>query len=181
VASPEKTVNFMLGREESRSDYHDFVCNVIKQIDLNFIDAVRSTAQLGASSLVISFTLGFLIFVATMWLISYFSGVPVKLFIRELRGKVILPILTLGAFIPLFMTGCDWTRWWVLITFDIVIVYILYTIDRREIQQVPSKKTFCVFVVVVILLAIPIGHTAHVGGPALGAAGTAAAPIGTRR
>ena len=98
AASPEKTVNFMLGREESRSDYHDFVCNVIKQIDLNFIDAVRSTAQLGASALVISFTLGLLIFVATMWLISYFSGVPVKLFIRELRGKVILPILALGAY-----------------------------------------------------------------------------------
>jgi hypothetical protein len=167
LASQQKTIDYLLGRVESRSDYHYFECIVISQLDRSFTQAIVSVRQVGLVPLGASFILGLLIFATTTWVIRYFSGVPVRAFLRETRGRLVLPLLALASMVLLFMTGCDWTRWWVLITFDVALVYILYAIDRPEIEQTPSRRTLPAFVVVVVLLAIPIGHTSHVGGPGI--------------
>jgi hypothetical protein len=172
--SAQTATRYLLGRGGSRSDYHDFVCAVIKQLDLDFTDAVRSVMHVGFIPLFASFLLGLLIFVATTWAIGYFSGVPVRAFLGELHGRSVLPVLAVASMMPLFMAGCDWTRWWVLITFDVAIVYIQFAIDRPEIEQAPSRRTVRVFVAVLIVLAIPTGQTGHVGGPAFPTAGAAA-------
>jgi hypothetical protein len=65
-----------------------------------------------------------------------------------------------------FLTGFDWTRWLIIISFDIVIVYILYALDRAEIHEKPTKRTFDMFVVVVAAAAlVPIGTVPGFGGP----------------
>jgi hypothetical protein len=97
-------------------------------------------------------------------MIRYCSGVPVSAFLNEFRNNLVSPVLALALAIPLFVTAVDWTRWWVLITFDVGIVYILYAIYRPEIEQTPSRRNVLVFVWVVILLAvIPTGAANNVG------------------
>ncbi|WP_142282112.1 hypothetical protein [Mycobacterium sp. IEC1808] len=167
LTSRQKTIDYVLGRVESRTDYHDFECHVISQLDRSFTQAIVSVTQVGFVPLGASFILGVLMFAGTTWVIRYFSGVPVGTFLRETRGKWALPLLALASMVLLFMTASDWTRWWVLITFDVAVVYILYAIDRPEIEQTPSRRTVAAFVVVIALLAIPTGHTSHVGGPGI--------------
>lgn len=164
VPQPQ-VINFIMGRLESRSDYHDFACNVIKSIDSSFTDAVYGITQIGLSVLVLSSIVGLLIFLTTVWVISYISGVSVHEYCCELRRRWVLPTLMLSAWVPLFMTGNDWTRWWVLLTFNIVIVYILYATTRPEIDIAPPIKTYRVFIVIAILMAFPVGQNAHIGGP----------------
>ena len=97
-------------------------------------------------------------------MIRYFSGVPVRVFLNELRGKLLLPVLASALLVPLFMTALDWTRWWTIITLDVAIVYILYAIGRPEIEQAPSRRNVLVFAWVVMTLAvIPIGAANNVG------------------
>ncbi len=177
LSSPGKTVNFLLGRVQSQSDYQQFACTVVKQLDWGFTEAVRSLRYLGLYPLLASFALGLVIFVVTTWVIGSFSGVSINVLRRELRPHIVWPVLALVAIVPLFMTGCDWTRWWVLITFDVAVVHILFAIGRPEINQVPSTRTFRLFLGVVLALAIPIGHTAHVGGPSFQGATKAAAHL----
>ena len=174
LISKQKTIDYILGRVESRSDYHDFECNVILQLDSSFTEGIRSVTQVGFVPLGASFILGVLMFAGTTWVIRYFSGVPARVFLRETQGKRVLPLLALAVMVLLFMTASDWTRWWVLITFDVALVYILYAIDRPEIEQTPSRRTVGAFIAVVIVLAIPTGHTSHVGGPGLRSAPPAA-------
>ncbi len=69
--------------------------------------------------------------------------------------------------VPLFMTAVDWTRWWVLITFNVAVVCILYTITRPEIDQPTTRRHVRIFLCVVAGLAVipPTGAALHIGGP----------------
>jgi hypothetical protein len=164
--TPQNALNYMLGRAESRSDYHDWICNNLTPlINVDSTTAFQGVINMGFSWLFSSFILGLLFFVGTAWLIRYFSGVPVGVFLNKLRGNLMSLVLASALLVPLFMTGVDWTRWWVLITFDVAIVYVLYVIDRPEIEQAPSRRSVLVFLGVVIVLAvIPTGAANNVGG-----------------
>ncbi|OBI93935.1 hypothetical protein [Mycobacterium sp. 1245805.9] len=175
LTSRQKTLDYLLGRVESRSDYHDFECKVISQLDRSVTDAIGSVTRVGFVPLGASFILGVLMFAGSIWAIGYFSGVPVRHFLREAQGRLVLPALALASMALLFVTASDWTRWWVLITFDVAVVYLLYAIDRPQIEQAPSRRTLAAFIAVVVVLAIPTGHTSHVGGPGLPSAPPAAA------
>lgn len=164
--SPQGAVDYVLGHLESRSDYHDWACrNAVPILDADPLAAIRMVSNFGFGHLFGAFVLGLLFFAGTIWAIRYFSGVPVSVFAGELRGHVALPILATGLLIPLFLTGVDWTRWWVLMTFDVAIVYLLYAIGRPEIAQAPSRRNVLVFMVVVMALAvIPTGAASNIGG-----------------
>ena len=97
-------------------------------------------------------------------MIRYLSGVSISVFIREIRGNLLLPALASLMFVPLFVVAVDWTRWWTLISFDVAIVYILYAIGRPEIEQPPTRRQILVFMCAILVLAvIPTGSTNNVG------------------
>jgi hypothetical protein len=164
-ATPQYILDYILGRVERRSDYHDWMCaNLTPMIDVDVPTALKLVVNWGFVSLFCAFILGLLYFVGSTSMIRYCSGVPVSAFLNEFRNNLVSPVLALALAIPLFVTAVDWTRWWVLITFDVGIVYILYAIYRPEIEQTPSRRNVLVFVWVVILLAvIPTGAANNVG------------------
>jgi hypothetical protein len=166
LTTGQKAFDYMLGRIESRSDYHDWVCaNATPIYDADFAAGVQFVIHFGFIPLLGSFILGLLYFVGTTWMIRYFSGVPIGVFLDKLRDNWVLPVLALALQVPLFMTAVDWTRWWLMITLDVVIVYILFAIDRPEIEQAPSRRNVLVFAWVVMVLAvIPTGSANNVGG-----------------
>jgi hypothetical protein len=163
--TPQKALDYVLGRVESRADYHDWVCQyVTPSLDLHWTTAVKLVAHVGFSPLFGAFILGLLYFVGTTWMIRYSSGVPVRTFLAEFRGNLMLPVLATALLVPLFMTGMDWTRWWVMITLDVGVVYILYAIHRPEIERPPSRRKLVVFACLVVALAVlPTGSANNVG------------------
>lgn len=164
--SPELVLQYMLGRIESQSDYHDWVCKNAGTHDAGPVDGMKMVLEFGFVPLLNSFIAGLLFFAITVWAIGYLSGVPFSEFRRELRGKRLLPLLSALMVLPLFLAGVDWTRWWVLITANIAIVYLLYVIGRPEVHRPPARRAVPVLVILVVVLAvIPTGAALHVGGP----------------
>ncbi|BBX73804.1 hypothetical protein H7H78_14900 [Mycobacterium shinjukuense] len=166
ATTPQRVLDYMLGRVESRADYHDWVCQYVTPgFNLDWITSAKLVIMVGFPALFGAFLLGLLFFVATTWMIRYVSAVPVRTFLAELRGNLVLPALASALLVPLFITAVDWTRWWVMITLDVAIVYILYAINRPEIEQPPSRRNVLVFVCVVLALAvIPTGSANNIGG-----------------
>jgi hypothetical protein len=164
-ATPQYVFDYIFGRIERRTDYHDWMCeHLTPVIDVDAPTAVKLVVHWGFVPLVCAFILGLLYFVGTTCTIRYCSGVPIRAFLNEFRNNLVLPVLTLVLVVPLFVTSVDWTRWWMLITFDVAIVYVLYAIDRPEIEQTPSRRNVLLFVWVVIMLAlIPTGAANNVG------------------
>ncbi len=55
---------------------------------------------------------------------------------------------------------------WVIIAFDLGVVFLLYTRNQPEIDEPPTRRTLIVFAVGAILLAvIPIGIIPGFGAP----------------
>jgi hypothetical protein len=163
--TPHKALDYMLGRVESRTDFHDFMCNkVIPIFDSDTAGAVYMVLNWGFFPLLGAFVLGVVYFAGTAWTIRYFSGVPVHAFLAELRHNLVLPLVGAALVVPLFVTAVDWTRWWILITFDVAVVYFLYAVKRPEIEQAPSRRNLLLFVYIVVALALlPTGAANNVG------------------
>lgn len=163
--TPNRALDYMLGRVESRTDFHDFMCTrVIPIFEADTAGAVSMLIRWGFLPLAGAFLLGLVYFLGTTWTIRYFSGVPVRAFLQEFRHNLTLPLLASALLVPVFVTAVDWTRWWILITCDVGMVYVLYAINRREIEQAPSRRNLLVFVCVVVALAvIPTGAANNVG------------------
>lgn len=163
---PELTLKYVLGQIESTSDYQEWICaKMAGTADAGPVEALRMVADFGFVPLLNSFIAGLLFFGVSLWAIGYISGVPVKLLWAQLSDRYWLPVLAASLQLPLFLTGFDWTRWFVLITADVAIVYMLYAIDRPEVDRPPTRRTMTVFVVLVVIFAVvPTGATLHVGG-----------------
>lgn len=163
--TPNKALDYMLGRVESRTDFHDFMCTrVIPIFQADTTGAVSMLIRSGFFPLVGAFALGLVYFLGTTWTIRYFSGVPVHAFFNEFRHNLTPPLLASALLVPVFVTAVDWTRWWILISCDVGMVYVLYAINRREIEQAPSRRNLLVAVCIVVALAvIPTGAANNVG------------------
>ena len=75
-----------------------------------------------------------------------------------LRQQWIAVLIGFLLTVPVFMTGVDWVRWWVTISLNIGIVYLLYASRQPEIDTPPTQRSTRAFVVTVIALAlIPVG------------------------
>lgn len=146
-------------------DFHDFTCNnIIPLFDQAPEDGLKSLARLGGAPWIGSVVVGIAICATTIFTISAISGVPFKRF-RDLASNrplwVIAGILVL---LPVFATSQDWVRWWVAISFDVGVVYLLYASRQAESAQPADRRIRLLFGMAIILLsALPIGTISQVG------------------
>ncbi len=164
---PSDHLAYLSGRPETTTDFHAWVCNFERSIvDARVTDGLHKVGSFGAGPLIASFVVGLLYFAISTWATKSVSGLSFSALFGEVRGKLTAPILGLAAMAPLFMTAVDWTRWWVLITFNVVLVCILYTISRPEIDEPTTRRHMRIFLCVIAAFAvIPTGAALHVGGP----------------
>jgi hypothetical protein len=157
---------YLTGKLESTTDFHDWSCQFgTALIDKSVTDGLRDVATFGFGPLFASTVVGIIYLAATIWAVQRFSGVSFRDFTAPLRGNLAYLGLAAALLVPVFMSGVDWTRWWVLITFDIALVYTLYTVQRPELDEQPPRGTLRVFLVVLaVLCVLPTGAALHVGG-----------------
>jgi hypothetical protein len=148
-------------------DYHDWFCRAFLPLfDMTFIEGLRFVGSIGVVALSGSTIYGLVTLVISMLAIGHVSGVPVRRFGAILRGRPLAMLIGAVLILPVFATGVDWVRWWVIIAFDLGIVFLLYTRDQPEVDEPPSRRTLVVFAVGAILLAvIPIGIIPGFGAP----------------
>ncbi len=148
-------------------DYHDWICRAILPLfDQTLGDAVRFVGSIGVAALTGSTVYGIAVLAISMLAIGHVSGVPVQRFAAVLRGRPVALLIGLILVLPIFVTGVDWIRWWVIITFDVGIVFLLYAGRQPEVDQPTTRRTLIVFAVGAVLLAvIPIGIIPGFGAP----------------
>lgn len=146
-------------------DYHDWVCrHIITNYGKNPADAFRELVSLGPTPLIMSTIVGIGVFAVTIFFISSISGVSFRQFSDVLRGRLSWVVVAALLILPVFATSVDWTRWWVVISFDFGIVYLLYANSQPQSAQPPTGRTRTLFAVGVVMLALlPLGTTPHVG------------------
>ncbi|MFW3112686.1 hypothetical protein MHAE_02845 [Mycobacterium haemophilum DSM 44634] len=147
-------------------DYHDWMCrNIIMNFDQTFADAARFVASIGAG-LLASTAFGIALLTMTVLAIGHVSGVPFRRFCELPRRRLWWVTFAAVLMLPVFATSVDWVRWWVTISFDIGIVYLLYASSQPEATQEPTRRTRVVFAVGVMLLALfPVGVIPGFGVP----------------
>ncbi len=146
-------------------DYHDWTCrNSIKKMDATLGDAIHSVARVDAAPMIVSTVFGIVAFAITIWGIRSVSGVPVRRFCDALRGRLVWVTFAAVLLVPIFVAGVDWIRWWVTISFDVGVVYLLYASNQPEATQPPARRTRVIFVVALFVSALlPIGTFMNVG------------------
>lgn len=146
------------GRSAMR-DYHTWACRwYLSDYDHGLGDAVQKVAHKGVLGLAISLVLGLLGLAACIAAVRYLAGVPFADFLSAVRGQWAWPAFALGLAVPLFATAFDWTRWMLVIAFNIVVVYLLYMRNRPELDVPPPRRTVVAFVVITIAFAVlPLG------------------------
>jgi hypothetical protein len=169
ITSLPMLAQYVFGANQSQTDYHDWVCrNVTPIYDYGVVDAMRIVANIGLVGLTVSLVFGALAFAATMCGISGVSGVPVRAFVDQLRGSMAWVTAGLLLIAPVFLTGFDWTRWLIIVSFDVAIVFTVFAARRSEIDQHPTSNQLRLFVfLVLVLVLIPIGIVPGFGGPRL--------------
>lgn len=148
-------------------DYHDWMCRAILPLfDQSFDDALRFVGGIGVGALVTSMLYGVALLAVTMLAISHVSGVPTSRFWTAVRRQRLALALSAALLLPVFLTGADWVRWWVIGTFDLGVVFLLYAAGQPEPDQPPTRRTLRVFTVGAVLLALlPIGIIPGFGAP----------------
>jgi hypothetical protein len=160
------TMSQILSGQRVYADYNDWVCHhIISLFGLHAADAnaVKFFAELGAP-LIMTTMFGIVVLAVTILVISRISGVPFRRFCGVLRGRLLWVIFGALLLLPVFATAIDWVRWWVAISFDVGVVYLLYASDQPESAQPPTRRARVLFAVAIVLFALlPSGTVAHVG------------------
>ncbi|MCV7215275.1 hypothetical protein H7J51_08245 [Mycobacterium crocinum] len=148
-------------------DYHDWFCRAFLPLfDMTFAEGLRFVGSLGFVALAGSTVYGLVVLAVSVLAIAHVSGVPVRRYTGALRGRPLALVAGALMILPVFLTGVDWVRWWVIIAFDLGIVFLLYTRDQPEVDEPPTRRTLIVFAVGAILLAVlPIGIIPGFGAP----------------
>lgn len=169
VTSPATLMHALIEGKPSQTDYHDWVCrNVMPSYDNGIVDAIRTVGHVGILGLGVSVLFGAAAVAATLYGLSGISGVALGAFVEALRGRMIWVTAGLLLISPVFLTGFDWTRWLTIVGFDLAIVFLLFAARRPEIERAPTRKTFRLFILLGIALAlIPVGAVPGFGGPRL--------------
>ena len=148
-------------------DYHEWMCRAILPLfDQSFGDALRFVGSIGVLALLGSTIYGIALLAVSMYAIGEVSGVPVKRFADVLLAQRAAVVIGLVLILPIFLSGVDWIRWWVIIAFDLGIVFLLFAGGRPEIDRPPTRRSVTVLTVLAVLLAlIPIGIIPGFGAP----------------
>ncbi|MGV0993345.1 MAG: hypothetical protein ACOYB7_13955 [Mycobacterium sp.] len=148
-------------------DYHDWACRwIIPLFDQSFRDGVRFIANVGPLALSASTLFGFVLLVGTMFTLSRVSGVRLEPFRRVLLQRPLFIVFGAVLFVPVFATGADWIRWWVIITFDLAVVFLLFAAARSESAALPNRIAWWTFGGCAVLLGLlPLGIIPAIGVP----------------
>ena len=148
-------------------DYHDWMCRAILPLfDQGFGDAVHFVGSIGVLALFGSTLYGIGVLVVSMYLIAQASGVSVQRFRVVLLTQKVAVILGVALFLPVFVTGVDWIRWWTTIAYDLGIVFMLFAIRQPEFSQPPTRRSIIVIAVAGTVLAVlPLGIIPVFGAP----------------
>jgi hypothetical protein len=148
-------------------DYHDWLCrNILPLYDQTFTDGARFVASIGVIALTASAAFGIALFAVSILAISHVSGVPFSRMRSLLRNRIVWVLIGFALIVPIFVTGVDWIRWWVMITFDVGIVFLLFASSEQESGLPPTRRTRVVFACGAILLAVlPVGIIPVFGAP----------------
>lgn len=167
ITSLRTLLHYVIAGQPRQTDYHDWVCrNVMPNYDNGIMDAIRAVGHIGVVGLIVSLMFGAVAIVVTMRGVSAVSGVPLRLFVEALRGRMAWVAAGLLLIIPVFLTGIDWTRWLTVVAFDVAVVFVLFAGRRPEIAQEPTPKILRLFILLVVVLAlIPVGAIPGFGGP----------------
>lgn len=148
-------------------DYHDWICRAILPLfDQSVGDGLRFVGSIGIGALAASTVYGVAVFAVTLLAISHVSGVPLARF-GSLLGRHRLEVLA-GAvlLLPIFATGVDWIRWWVIAAFDLGVVFLLFAARQPEPDRPVTRSTLRIFAVFAVLLALlPVGIIPGFGAP----------------
>lgn len=153
------TIGQLLSGFRYYDDYHDWTCrNITPFYNRDFIDGIRYVGRLGPAGMIVNTVYGVGVLVITILAIRWVSGVPPRRMWMLLRQQWIAVSIGFCLTVPVFMTGVDWVRWWVTISLNIGVVYLLYASRQPEIDTPPTRRSTRAFVVTVIVLAlIPVG------------------------
>lgn len=163
--APHRSLSFLFGQFQHQSDFHDWVCTkTMPFFYMDIFDGARVVASYGLPKLFASLVLGIAILFLTLSAVRYVCGVSARSFAQEIYNDRRMVLLSIALLLPLFVTAVDWTRWYTVIALDITTVYILYAIERPEIDQRVTRRDWQVFVAaVVVFAAIPFGNLNNVG------------------
>ncbi len=145
--------------ELQRRDYHDWVCRwYLPLFDHDALYGAETVLKRGVDGLLVSLAVGAIALVACVAAVQYLSGVSFFGFLAGLRGSWAVPVGALLLVVPVFITGFDWTRWMLVITFDLTVVYLMYLRNRPELDRPPTTRTVVAFVLIVLaFMLFPLG------------------------
>jgi hypothetical protein len=148
-------------------DYHDWMCRAILPLfDQSVADGLRFVGSIGIGALGASTAYGVAVLAVTMLAISHVSGVPVARFRSLLSRRRLAVLAGVVLLLPIFMTGVDWIRWWVIAAYDLGIVFLLFAATQPEPDRAVTRRTLRVFAVGAVLLAlVPAGIIPGFGAP----------------
>ena len=140
-------------------DYHDWACrNITPFYDRDFMAGIRYVGRLGAAGMIVNTVFGIGVLAITIGVIAVVSGVSPRRLWELLRREWLLVTFGVILAVPVFMTGVDWVRWWVSLSLDIGIAYLLYVSRQPEVDTPPTDRSRRAFVLIVIALAlVPVG------------------------
>ncbi|MCB1289473.1 MAG: hypothetical protein KDB47_17650 [Mycobacterium sp.] len=158
-ASGRPTVGQILRGFRFDVEYHDWICrNIVPLYDQSIADAARYVADIGPALLAAATAIGIALLAASVLAISQVSGVRFARMLTLLRARPLWVLVGLALFIPVFMTGVDWIRWWVTIALDIGVVFLLFANGEPEVDDPPTRRTRTTFALALALLALfPLG------------------------
>lgn len=153
---PHKTVEWApgqtLGGEQAYTDYHDWTCRFITVTTRQ--TPIIGGNPIGWAPLVMSAIAGVIIFTLTVFVIRVISSVPLRVFLQAARERLLWVTIAALLLLPVFATSADWARWWVAISFDVCVVYLLYVSQRPESTQSATRSTRVFFAGAIIFFAL---------------------------
>lgn len=153
------TLSQLLNGYTYYDDYHAWACrNITPFYNRDLVDGIRYVGRLGPAGMIVNTVYGIAVFALAIAAIAWVSGVPFGRMRALLRRR--LPFVALAALmaVPVFMTGVDWVRWWVSLSLDIGVVYLIFASRQPEMDVPPTRRSTRAFVLLVIGLALfPVG------------------------
>ena len=153
------TLSQLLNGYTYYDDYHQWACrNITPFYNRDLVDGIRYVGRLGAAGMIVNTVYGIGVFALAIAAIAWVSGVPPKRMSVLLRRRGIFVALAALMVVPVFATGVDWVRWWVSLSLDIGVVYLIFASQQPEMDAPPTRRSTRLFVALVIGLALfPIG------------------------
>lgn len=138
--------------EHAYVDYHDWTCRFITVTTRK--TPLIGPDQIGGGPLIMSTMAGVFVLALTMVVIRGISGVPFGRFRQAVRGWLSSVTLAALLLLPVYATSADWTRWWIAVSFDVGVVYLLYVSREPESARSATGRTRVWFAVAIVFFAL---------------------------